>query len=104
MAKRARKIVKPKYDWEALKLFLGMGSVMTALGIFFIWVSYTAPEGVVGSSTQSFTKQLIRMIPSEILNKIGIGIGVLFVLFGVFLILNIFYRTIKFIITSQKYR
>lgn len=102
MNKKTKNTYKIKFDWEMLKLSAGMGIVFAGLGVLLFWATYTAP---VGAGTESFalstSQRLARILPDDIKSKIAMVIAVLFMLFGVFLLLAGIYRTIRFIIFKR---
>lgn len=99
---KKKKTVQPKYDWEMFKLFGGLGSFFVALGIFLFYVAYTAPEPKQSSNDMSLGRELMRMIPSETTEAIVMGFAVLMFLFGVFLLLNCLYRSVKYWLLKAK--
>ena len=77
---RRRKTTTPKrFDLEALLLGAGMGVISIGIGALIIWAKLTAPPGTVTTA-----QKLTRILPESIQGRIAIGLGVLFVLFGVF--------------------
>ncbi|MHC1705511.1 MAG: hypothetical protein AB9846_16545 [Tenuifilaceae bacterium] len=102
MSKKVKKHTSPKFDWEMLKLFSGIGIVSAGLGVLLFWATYTAPEG---GGTESFalstSQRVARMLPDDIKSKIAMVIAILFLLFGVFLIIAAIYRTFRFILFKK---
>lgn len=98
MAKKPPKENKPKFDWEMLKLFTGVGVVSAGMGVLLFWASYTAPEGIETELyALSTIQRLVRMLPHDLKTKIAMVIAALFILFGVFLLLTAIFRTFRFI-------
>jgi len=85
MARKAKKAKTPKrFDGEALGLGVGVGVVCAGLGALIIWGILTAPGGPPSELySMSVTQRLARMIPESIAQRIALGLGGLFVLFGV---------------------
>lgn len=102
MTAKVRKVVKPKFDWDGFKLLGGGGLFFTFFGLFLFWVSYTAPD-TAGSAQNSLstTQRIIGLIPIETTSKIAMFVSALFVLFGLFLILTVFYRSIRFVLFKK---
>lgn len=101
MAKRVKKVVKPKFDWGGFKLLGGVGLFFCAFGIFLFWVVRTAPQGYSESYALTTTQRLARMIPAETSSKIVVVFSVLAFLFGLFMVLVVIYRAIRFIIYKK---
>jgi di/tricarboxylate transporter len=98
MVKKQPKTHTPKFDWSGFKLFVVVGLIMSAFGTFLFWATYTAPTGHVSQmEALTTTQRLTRMIPTETATKIAFVVSVLFVLFGLFLMLTAFYRSLKFL-------
>jgi hypothetical protein len=102
MAKKQNKAYKPKFDWNGFKLFTIVGLIMSAFGTFLFWATYTAPAGKAAESfALSTTQRLTRMIPAETASKIAFFVAVLFILFGIFLLLTALYRFLRFLIFKR---
>lgn len=101
MAKRVRKVVKPKFDWGGFKLLGGVGLFFCAFGTFLLWVVRTAPDSHSESYALTTTQRLTRMIPIETSSKIVAVFSVLAIAFGLFMVLVVIYRTIRFIIYKR---
>jgi hypothetical protein len=101
MAKRVRKIVKPKFDWDGFKLLGGIGLFFSAFGPFLFWVVYTAPSESSESYALSTTQRLARMIPNEISAKVVSVFAILSFLFGAFMVFTALYRAIRFLIYKK---
>jgi len=102
MAKKPKKEFKPRFDWEMLKLFTGIGILSGGMGLLLCWASYTAPEDAVTDAYSiSVAQRLARMLPHDVKTKIAMVIAVLFMLFGLLLLLTAIYRTIRFIIFKR---
>jgi protein-S-isoprenylcysteine O-methyltransferase Ste14 len=101
MGKKQKMVIKPKFDWGGFKLLGGFGVLLSALGVLLFWATYTAPASVSESYALSTGQRLVRMLPTEAKSKIAMVISVLFVLFGLFLILTATYRAIRFILFKR---
>ncbi len=102
MAKKPKKELKPRFDWEMLKLFTGIGILSGGIGLLLFWATYTAPEGAVTDAyALSVTQRLARLLPHDVKTKIAMVIAVLFMLFGLLLLLAAIYRTIRFILFKR---
>lgn len=91
----------PKFDWEGFYLFGGIGIVSSAIGALIFWASYTAPDANPQLLSANTMQRLVRMLPNDTSNKIAMIIAILFILFGVFLIITMFYRTIRYILFKR---
>jgi hypothetical protein len=98
MSKKAQKKFVPKFDWSGFRLLSITGILMAGVGALIFWATYTAPAG--GATERyalSTTQRLVQMIPSDTQSKIAFVLAVLFMIFGLFLIIASLYRTIRFI-------
>lgn len=101
MSAKSKKIVKPKFDWEAFYMLGGIGIVSTAIGALIFWASYTAPANNPELLSANTMQRLVRMLPNDTTNKIASIIAILFMLFGLFLICAMVYRTIRFLLFKR---
>jgi hypothetical protein len=98
MSKKAQKKFVPKFDWSGFRLLSITGILMAGVGALIFWATDTAPAGGAPERyALSTTQRLVQMIPSDTQSKIAFVLAVLFMLFGLFLIIASLYRTIRFI-------
>lgn len=99
-----KKTHKPtqKFDWADFKLISITGILMAGVGALIFWATYTAPDGGAPERyALNTTQRLVQMIPSDTQSKIAFVLAVLFMLFGLFLIIASLYRIIKFIFIKK---
>lgn len=101
MSAKSKKIVKSKFDWEAFYMLGGIGIASTAIGALIFWASYTAPVSNPELLSANTMQRLVRMLPNDTSNKIAMIIAILFMLFGVFMICAMIYRTIRYILVKR---
>lgn len=91
-----------KFDKEGFFLSLGLGIVIFGVGLLIVWGTLTAPE--VESNSTGFTlyQRLARQVPESIQEKIALVLGVLFMLFGLFLFMAGIKQSLQFIIRKFK--
>jgi hypothetical protein len=85
--RRKKTTIPRRFDLEALLLGAGMGVISMGIGALIIWAKLTAPPGTSQSTAVTTAQKLTRVLPESIQGRIAIGLGVLFVLFGVFAVL-----------------
>lgn len=98
MAKKGKQIYIPRFDWNGFFLLGGIGIALFAFGYFLFWGISTVPDNAKPSDVLGFRPMLrfVREIPTEISEKIAYGLAGLFCLFGLFLVVNAFYRALVF--------
>ena len=72
-----------RFDREAFLLGVGLGIVFVGVGVLIVWATLTAPEGGTQSTGFTTAQRLARVLPRNIQNWLALGLGGLFVLFGV---------------------
>jgi hypothetical protein len=80
---RKKRDVGQGFDREAFLLGIGLGIVFVGVGALIIWATLTAPEGGTQSTGFTTAQRLARVLPRNIQNWLALGLGGLFVLFGV---------------------
>jgi hypothetical protein len=96
-AKKANKAT-PKFDWSGFRLLSITGTLMAGVGALIFWATYTAPAGGAPERyALSTTQRLVQMIPNDTQSKIAFVLAVMFMIFGLFLIIASLYKTIRFI-------
>jgi MFS superfamily sulfate permease-like transporter len=100
-AKRANKPIR-KFDWSDFRLFSITGILMTGVGVLIFWATYTAPSGPATERyALSTTQRLVQMIPSDTQSKIAFVLAVMFMIFGLFLLLAAIFRGIKHLLFKK---
>lgn len=104
MSKKTQKKFVPKFDWSGFRLLSITGVLMSGVGALIFWATYTAPSGPATERyALSTTQRLAQMIPSDTQSKIAFVLAVMFMLFGLFMILASIYRALRYIFLRSRF-
>ena len=81
---KPKKVEPAKFDKEGFYLGWGLAIVMIGVGSLIIWAVKTAPKGGVESTGYTVYQRLAHAMPQTPKEIIAIGLGGLFILFGIF--------------------
>ena len=97
-----KKSIPQYFDKEGFFLSIGIGLGSFGIGLLITWAILTAPEGETNSTGFTLYQRLARQVPHLIQEKIALVLGVLFMLFGIALILLGLKLVVQFLIGKLK--
>lgn len=97
-----KKSIPQYFDKEGFFLSIGIGLGSFGIGLLITWAILTAPEGETNSTGYTIYQRLARQVPHSIQEKIALVLGVLFMLFGIALILLGLKLVVQFLIGKLK--
>lgn len=97
---KSKKIIPIRFDKEGFFLSFGLGLGTFGVGLLIVWGTLTAPEGTSNSTGFTLYQRLARQIPESFQEKIALGLGGLFMLFGIVLFLLGLKQVLQFLFSK----